>query len=305
MTKGAGLADIGYTSRMRRESFEAKTIRRIFQTLEAAMGPQHWWPAGSAFEVVVGAYLTQNTAWTNVELAMGNLRSAGVLSIPGIRRVTLDELERLVRPAGYYRQKAARLKRFVAHLDACHGGSLEAMFAQPVEALRKELLGLAGIGPETADSILLYAASREVFVVDTYTRRIFERHGLAHAGSGYEEIRAGVETALSGCGAEAEPAPDTASPLTLPEAGLPQVGSIQVGSIIEVTQPEEEPPVRHGPVAYSPSAASAMARSELAQRYNEFHALLVQTAKHYCLKAEPRCRNCPLRPLLPPGAQPR
>ena len=102
-----------------------------------------------------------------------------------------------MRPAGYFRQKAARLKNFVAHLDARHEGSLEAMFAQPVEALRKELLGLNGIGPETADSILLYAASREVFVVDAYTRRIFERHRLAHAGTGYEEIRAAVETALA------------------------------------------------------------------------------------------------------------
>ena len=117
------------------------------------MDPTDWRPAGSAFEVVIGAYLTQNTAWTNVELAMRNLRGAGVLSIPGIRGATAEELERLVRPAGYYRQKAARLKRFVAHLDARHAGSLETMFAQPVETLRQELLGLNGIGPETADSI--------------------------------------------------------------------------------------------------------------------------------------------------------
>jgi endonuclease III related protein len=294
MTKGAGLEGIGYTSRMRRKSSESRTIRRIFRILEAAMGPQHWWPAGSAFEVVVGAYLTQNTAWTNVELAMGNLRGAGVLSIPGIRRAALEELERLVRPAGYYRQKAARLKRFVAHLDASYGGSLETMFARPVEALREELLGLAGIGPETADSILLYAASREVFVVDAYTRRIFERHGLARTATGYEEIRAGVETALGGCDAEDEPAPEAARWDALTEVARP-----------EVPRPEEPPAAAHSPAAHAPSAASAMARSELSQRYNEFHALLVQTAKHYCLKAAPRCRNCPLRPLLPPGAQPR
>jgi endonuclease III related protein len=284
MTKGAVLAGIGYTSRMAKKSLEARKIRRLFQTLEAAMGPQHWWPGGSAFEVVVGAYLTQNTAWTNVELAIGNLRGAGMLSIPGIRGLPLDELERLVRPSGYYRQKAARLKQFVAHLDARHGGSLEAMFAQPVEALRQELLGLAGIGPETADSILLYAASREVFVVDSYTRRILERHRLARPDTGYEEIRGAVETALAASGAEAGPA----SPLALLDAA-PETGS----------------PARKGPEPHPPSAASAMARSELAQRYNEFHALLVQTAKHYCLKAAPRCQNCPLRPLLPPGALPR
>ena len=111
MTKGSGTPGIGYTSGMRRKSSESQTIRRIFRTLEAAMGPQHWWPAGSAFEVVVGAYLTQNTAWRNVELAMENLRRAGVLSVPGIREATVEELEALVRPAGYYRQKAARLKR--------------------------------------------------------------------------------------------------------------------------------------------------------------------------------------------------
>lgn len=242
------------------------------------MGPQHWWPAGSAFEVVVGAYLTQNTAWRNVELAMANLRGAAVLSVPGIREATLEELEALVRPAGYYRQKAARLKNFVTHLDARHGGSLEAMFAQPVETLRQELLGLTGVGPETADSILLYAASREVFVVDAYTRRIFERHRLAHPGAGYEEIRTAVETALTDCDAEAEATPAAAA----------RDSSREV--VLQI---------------HPPSEASTMARSQLAQRYNEFHALLVQTAKHYCLKAGPLCHRCPLRPLLPPGALPR
>jgi endonuclease III related protein len=263
---------------MGRKSSESRTIRRMFRTLETAMGTQHWWPAGSAFEVVVGAYLTQNTAWRNVELAMGNLRAAGVLSVPGIRGATLEELEALVRPAGYFRQKAARLKDFVAHLDTRHGGSLEAMFAQPVEALRRELLELKGIGPETADSILLYAGSCEVFVVDAYTRRIFERHRLARAGTGYEEIRAAVETALASCDSEADPEP----------AATMRDSSREV--VLQV---------------HAPSAASAMARSELSQRYNEFHALLVQTGKHYCLKSAPLCRNCPLCPLLPPGARPR
>jgi len=293
MTKGAVLQGIGYTSRMRRKNSASPAIRRIFRTLEAAMGPQHWWPAGSAFEVVAGAYLTQNTAWRNVELAMENLRGAGVLSVQGIRGTTVEQLEALVRPAGYYRQKAARLKNFVAHLDASHAGSLEAMFAQPVEALRQELLGLTGIGPETADSILLYAASREVFVVDAYTRRIFERHQLAQAGSGYEEIRAAVETALSLSHLNA------ANPEARHEGGAPTVLSSAMPS------PASLPPASQGLAVHAPSAASSMARSELSQRYNEFHALLVQTAKHYCLKAEPHCQDCPLRPLLPPGALPR
>lgn len=255
------------------------------------MGPQHWWPAGSAFEVVVGAYLTQNTAWRNVELAMENLRGAGVLSVQGIRGATVEELEGLVRPAGYYRQKASRLKNFVAYLDARHGGSLETMFAQPAEALRKELLGLSGIGPETADSILLYAASHEVFVVDAYTRRIFERHRLAHNGTGYEEIRAAVEAALAEEGSLSHP--DAANNVANPEARR-EGGAAAVSS-----------PAIHGLAIHAPSAASTMARSGLSQLYNEFHALLVQTGKHYCLKGAPLCKSCPLRPLLPPGARPR
>jgi endonuclease-3 related protein len=260
-----------------RRGERATKIREIFHTMEAALGPQHWWPAGSAFEVVVGAYLTQNTAWTNVELAMGNLRRAGVLSVAGIRNTPVEELEQLVRPAGYFRQKAARLKLFVAHLDASHGGSLEEMLSGPTEGLREELLGLPGIGPETADSILLYAAGGEVFVVDSYTRRIFARHELVEADAEYDEIRLGVERALAD------------DPGTSFDATKPQSTSDSFD-------------MSDGPVAHEPSTASAMERSELSQRYNEFHALLVQTAKHYCVKGTPRCEKCPLRSLLPPKA---
>lgn len=265
---------------------EASKIRRLFRELEGAMGPQHWWPAGSPFEVVVGAYLTQNTAWTNVERAMGNLREAGLVSIAGIRQTAPGELERLLRPAGYFRQKAARLKSFVLHLDRNHGGSLERMFAQPTDALREELLGLTGIGPETADSILLYAANREVFVVDSYTRRIFGRHGLAKVGAPYEEIRLAVQQAMTGEG----PA-GSASPRPRQEQGQrPQPNAAR-----ELARGEDGPRTVE---PHRPSAASTMARSELSQRYNEFHALLVQTGKHYCLKGEPRCQSCPLRDLL-------
>jgi endonuclease-3 related protein len=250
---------------MRKSTSKSVKIREMFYRLEAAMGAQHWWPAESAFEVVVGAYLTQNTAWMNVALAMANLRSAGVLSITGIRNIALGELEQLVRPAGYFRQKAARLKLFVAHLDESYGGSLDVMFQRPTELLRQELLGLTGIGPETADSILLYGANHEVFVVDTYTRRIFERHGLVKADTGYEEIRLGVQAALA-------------------EQDQPRPRPVQTWA--DRIQPHE------------PSAASQAKRSELAQRYNEFHALIVQTAKHFCIKGIPRCENCPLREML-------
>src|ERR671922_162612 len=132
-------------------------IRAYYHALLGAWGKQHWWPARSRFEVIVGAYLTQNTAWTNVEQAMRRLRAAGLLNLRGIRSVPLPELESLVRSAGYFRQKAARLKTFVAFLDQHYGGSLNRMFAQPTEKLREQLLALNGIGPETADSILLYA----------------------------------------------------------------------------------------------------------------------------------------------------
>jgi endonuclease-3 related protein len=273
------------------KSLKTKQIRRVFHTLEAALEQQHWWPAESAFEVVVGAYLTQNTAWTNVELAMENLRRAGILTVSGMGASGLAELEQLIRPAGYFRQKAARLLRFVAHLNAHYGGSLEAMFAQPTGALREELLGLPGIGPETADSILLYAASHEVFVVDTYTRRIFERHELAEPGAGYDEIRLAVQVALR----KAKPARRQSR---LP--GQAQDPHRRINAASEEARREGGSP---GPVPHAPSAASQMERSELAQRYNEFHALIVQTAKHFCVKGEPRCENCPLRELLPRRAR--
>src|SRR5271170_4557322 len=128
-------------------------IRAYYHTLFSAWGPQHWWPAQSRFEVIVGAYLTQNTAWTNVEKALANLRAARLLSVRGIRGPSLREIERQIRPAGYFRQKAKRLKLFVAFLDQRYRGSLARMFASPTEKLREELLNLHGIGPETADSI--------------------------------------------------------------------------------------------------------------------------------------------------------
>jgi len=303
------------------------------------MGPQHWWPAGSAFEVVVGAYLTQNTAWTNVERAMGNLRQAGVLSISGIRNIPVEELELLVRPAGYFRQKAARLKLLVAHLDAHHGGSLAAMFDRTGETLRAELLGLTGIGPETADSILLYAAGGEVFVVDSYTRRIFERHGLVKAETGYEEIRLAVQKALTGEDAVSRPEGaredqrqnqlpqlkaragcnyndqrqrqsqlshlNAAKPEARREGGAPESRATETPTaetaMLETRTPESSVA---GLATHTPSVASEMKRSELSRRYNEFHALLVQTAKHYCVKGEPKCEGCPLRRLLPPERRP-
>src|SRR5947209_5424311 len=133
-----------------------KEIRTYYETLYRAWGTQHWWPAETQFEVIVGAYLTQNTAWINVERALANLRDAGALSVNALRRIRTTKLERLIRPSGYFRQKAHRLKTFIKFLDRRYTGSLQEMFSQPTQQLREELLSLNGVGPETADSILLY-----------------------------------------------------------------------------------------------------------------------------------------------------
>src|SRR5690348_10126893 len=132
-------------------------IRQIYNTLSREWGAQHWWPAQSPFEVVVGAFLTQNTNWSNVELAIRQLRVAKVLSVAGIRKTPLNQLETLVRSSGYFRQKAQRLKNFVSFLDEKYGGSMTKLLSRPTAELREELLSLNGVGPETADSILLYA----------------------------------------------------------------------------------------------------------------------------------------------------
>jgi endonuclease-3 related protein len=165
-------------------------LMQIFDRLAAHFGPLHWWPAQTPFEVVVGAILTQNTAWRNVEYAIANLRAAGVLSPAALRQLPRDELEALIRPAGFFRQKAERLQLCVEHLFTRHGGELAGMLAGPLASVRAELLCLKGIGPETADSILLYAGGHPSFVVDAYTRRLFTRLGLLHGDESYEAIRA-------------------------------------------------------------------------------------------------------------------
>jgi endonuclease-3 related protein len=146
--------------------------------LAAAYGPQHWWPAETAFEVILGAYLTQNTAWKAVERSLANLREVGALTLDGLRVLPLEELQELIRPSGFHLRKAPALKAFVAMLDEEFGGSLETLAAAPTAALRRRLLALPGVGPETADAILLYALGHPVPVADEYLRRIAERHQL-------------------------------------------------------------------------------------------------------------------------------
>ena len=241
------------------------TVRAIYRKLSRTWGRQHWWPAETPFEVIVGAILTQNTSWTNVERAMANLRSAGVLSVAGIRELGLPRLEELVRSSGYFRQKAQRLKSFVAFLDARYGGSLKQLFATPTEQLREELLTQNGIGPETADSILLYAGNHEAFVVDAYTRRLLERHQAVSANAKYDEVRNLIQRAL------------------------------QREQPVESHRPRQQA----RPQVHEASAMSTAQRSPLAQVYNEMHGLLVQVGKHYCLKQQPKCEVCPLGSMLP------
>jgi len=210
-------------------------LKRYFTAMSQNLGPMRWWPARTPFEVIVGAILTQNTSWGNVERAIANLRSAQMLTPSAISAARMARLAALVRPSGYFRQKAKKLKAFVRFLQREYGGSLKRMFATPTEVLREKLLSVHGIGPETADSILLYAGEHAVFVVDAYTHRIFGRHGITNGKADYENVRALVEAAL----------------------------------------PRDS------------------------QLFNEFHALVVNTAKNWCRKKEPRCAECPLGSLLP------
>jgi endonuclease-3 related protein len=212
-------------------------LDEYFNSLFTALGPQGWWPAKIPFEVIVGTILTQNTSWRNVEMALANLRGEGLLTIEGIERVDWRHLAKLLRPAGYFRQKARKLKAFVKFLRAQYAGSLRRMFATPTLALREKLLGVWGIGPETADSILLYAGQHPVFVVDTYTKRMFARHGWIGEKAKYEDVRWMVERQFPGD----------------------------------------------------------------VKRFNELHALIVNTGKTWCRPHDERCGDCPLGRYLEEG----
>jgi endonuclease III related protein len=171
-------------------------LLRYYETMSGALGPMRWWPAETPFEVIVGAILTQSTAWGNVERAIANLRAAGLLTPAAMLRVRTSRLAALVVPSGYFRQKAKKLKAFVRFLEAEYQGSLVRMFETPTLDLRKKLLTVHGIGPETADSILLYAGNHPVFVVDAYTHRILGRHGITDGRPDYERVRSFIEASI-------------------------------------------------------------------------------------------------------------
>lgn len=166
-----------------------KRLDTVYRRLFACFGSQHWWPARTPLEVAVGAVLTQNTSWRNVERAIGNLRRAKALSFRGLRNLPQDRLAALIRPAGYYNIKAARLASLMEFFAGEYGGELRRARSTATGELRAGLLAVNGIGPETADSILLYAFNRPVFVVDAYTRRFALRHGLINGGEDYTAVQ--------------------------------------------------------------------------------------------------------------------
>lgn len=167
----------------------SKQLRVFYEHLVRRYGPRQWWPAKTPLEVVIGAYLTQNTAWTSVEKSIANLETAGVLSIDALRAIPEEELRKLIRPSGYMIRKAAAIKAFIAFVDDAYQGSLEKLAAALPAVSRAQLLALPGVGPETADAILLYALGHPAMVVDEYLRRVVTRHGLLPAKARYAEVQ--------------------------------------------------------------------------------------------------------------------
>lgn len=162
---------------------------KIYERLYRAFGPQHWWPGETPFEVAVGAILTQNTNWGNVEKAIENLKGKSALNAKVIHKMPLNRLASLIKPAGYFNIKAKRLKAFIDFLINEYDGSMKKMGKEDLETLRVKLLNVNGIGPETADSILLYALEKPIFVIDTYTKRVLSRHGIMEHNRPYEEFQ--------------------------------------------------------------------------------------------------------------------
>jgi endonuclease-3 related protein len=168
---------------------KSERINRFYKELHKKFGPQGWWPGETALECILGAILTQNTSWKNVEKAIDNLKRENLISVEDLSLIKTDALAELIRPSGYYNQKAVKIKNFISFLTEEFSGSLDSMFAVDKSDLREKLLSLKGIGPETADSILLYAGAVPVFVVDAYTWRVLTRHGLVPEQTSYGEIQ--------------------------------------------------------------------------------------------------------------------
>ena len=223
---------------------ETERLGQVYRKLFSEFGPQHWWPGETPFEMAVGAILTQNTSWSNASAAVQELKRLKFLNPGRLEQIPQRRLARIIRSSGYFNQKAKRLKVFVRYLNRRYGGRMDRMRLVSTERLREELLSLWGIGPETADSILLYALEKPVFVVDAYTRRILARHGLIPWTATYGQIQTLFHS-------------------------MPGQGRARIA------------------------------------RYNEYHALIVETGKKLC-RTRPDCFSCPLRRIgnlkLEPGA---
>lgn len=240
-----------------------RALRQAYGLMHARHGHLGWWPGDTPFEVVVGAILTQNTAWTNVVKAIANLKNAGVLAPVTMFNLPESELAQLIRPAGYFNVKARRLRHFLHVLMAKHGGELNHLLAGETAVVRDRLLAINGIGRETADSILLYAGTHHSFVIDAYTRRIFERHGWWQA--------AGVRRAKSG--GKDLPAAKGSKPNT----------------------PETYESLK----ALCESSLNQLAHADRLDYWRDYHAQLVMIGKDFCRPRAPHCAECPLRTLLP------
>ncbi len=172
------------------------TLMTYFNRLLEFFGPQYWWPGDTPFEVIIGAILTQNTTWKNVEKSIAILKQHDLLDPKILRSISQDELAQLIRSCGYYNQKAKKISHFLQFFECHYQSDIERMRQEPLDRLRNQLLTVHGIGPETADSILLYAMSKQVFVIDSYTRRIFSRHNLIDPDADYETLRLFFENNL-------------------------------------------------------------------------------------------------------------
>jgi len=172
-----------------RETHHKQIVAEIYETLYSAFGPQNWWPGETPFEIVVGAILTQNTNWGNVEKAINNLKKDRALNSKALHEMPHKRLASLIRPAGYFNIKADRLKHFLDFFSNHYRGSIKRMSAEETYSLREKLLNVNGIGPETADSILLYAFERPVFVIDAYTKRVLQRHNIVPENAAYHELQ--------------------------------------------------------------------------------------------------------------------
>ena len=239
-----------------------RALRQAYQLMRQRFGHQHWWPGETPFEVCVGAILTQNNNWGNVERAIANLKAAEVLEPARLHALAETELARLIRPAGYFNVKARRLRSFLEVLVGEFGGKLERLFAGNTAVVRARLLAIKGIGPETADSMLLYAGGHLSFVVDAYTKRIFQRHGWS-CGSPQSAGRSPQRGGASGSSGPAE-----------------EFSYDALKALCETT------------LAHLPKLRRL-------DYWQDYHAQLVMVGKHCCRPREPRCASCPLQPLLP------